>query len=248
MFPTPAVDIGPLRHGCSSATTSAAGARACAGCPSFSARCPSAVMAEEMETPGDGQIRALVSIAGNPVLSTPNGARLERALAGLELHGVDRLLRERDDAPRARRLAARGTSSRAATTTSLLSRFAVRNIVKYSPPILARDDDTRDDWEIAGELVARIWRRSRPATGRGSASASRGGCRSALLDLLLRFGPYRTLARELARVAARRRSRAARAVVGGARRDARRSRRRSSPPTSARVERWLDERRGGASC
>src|SRR5947199_3616492 len=33
---------------------------------------------------GDGRIRALVTFAGNPVLSTPNGARLDRALAGLE--------------------------------------------------------------------------------------------------------------------------------------------------------------------
>ncbi|MBK6983002.1 MAG: hypothetical protein IPH30_16880 [Betaproteobacteria bacterium] len=43
-----------------------------------------AAMVEEMETPGDGQIRALLTIAGNPVLSTPNGRRVDRALAGLD--------------------------------------------------------------------------------------------------------------------------------------------------------------------
>ena len=41
-------------------------------------------MAEEMTTPGPGQIRALVTVAGNPVLSTPNGSQLEKALPGLE--------------------------------------------------------------------------------------------------------------------------------------------------------------------
>src|SRR5439155_3239087 len=45
---------------------------------------PAACLAEEIETPGEGQIRALVTVAGNPVLSTPNGARLDRALASLE--------------------------------------------------------------------------------------------------------------------------------------------------------------------
>ena len=41
-------------------------------------------MAEEIETPGEGQVRALVTVAGNPVLSTPNGSRLDRALAALD--------------------------------------------------------------------------------------------------------------------------------------------------------------------
>src|SRR5256886_15582762 len=45
---------------------------------------PCACLAEEIETPGDGQIRALVTVAGNPVLSTPNGERLDRALDTLE--------------------------------------------------------------------------------------------------------------------------------------------------------------------
>src|SRR5207249_2252970 len=45
---------------------------------------PVACLGEEIETPGEGQIRALVTVAGNPVLSTPNGARLDRALASLE--------------------------------------------------------------------------------------------------------------------------------------------------------------------
>ena len=52
--------------------------------PEFGGELPAATLAEEIDTPGDGRIRALVTFAGNPVLSTPNGARLERALSALE--------------------------------------------------------------------------------------------------------------------------------------------------------------------
>src|SRR5262249_49183889 len=54
------------------------------GPPEFGGELPAAVLAEEIETPGDGQIRALVTSAGNPVLSSPNGRRLDRALASLD--------------------------------------------------------------------------------------------------------------------------------------------------------------------
>jgi anaerobic selenocysteine-containing dehydrogenase len=65
------------------------------GLPEFGGEWPAAVLAEEMETPGSGQIRAFVSLAGNPVLSTPNGARLERALAGLDfMVSIDPYLNE----------------------------------------------------------------------------------------------------------------------------------------------------------
>src|SRR5690606_34767477 len=47
---------------------------------------PVVCLAEEIDTPGEGQVRALVTIAGNPVLSTPNSARLDAALAGLDLY------------------------------------------------------------------------------------------------------------------------------------------------------------------
>ena len=50
--------------------------------PGFNGMLPAAAMLEEIETPGEGQIRALVSVAGNPVLSVPGGAQLAQALAG----------------------------------------------------------------------------------------------------------------------------------------------------------------------
>jgi anaerobic selenocysteine-containing dehydrogenase len=54
------------------------------GLPETLGDLPSSTLADEIETPGDGQVRALVTIAGNPVLSTPNGSRLDAALENLE--------------------------------------------------------------------------------------------------------------------------------------------------------------------
>src|SRR3546814_2427496 len=40
---------------------------------------PTAAIADEILTPGEGQVRAFVTMAGNPVLSHPNGGRLQRS-------------------------------------------------------------------------------------------------------------------------------------------------------------------------
>lgn len=54
------------------------------GLPEYGGELPVAALAEEILGEGEGQVRALVTVAGNPVLSTPNGRRLEQALDGLE--------------------------------------------------------------------------------------------------------------------------------------------------------------------
>jgi anaerobic selenocysteine-containing dehydrogenase len=53
------------------------------GLPETFGELPVSCLAEEIETPGDGQVRALITLAGNPVVSTPNARRLERAIEGL---------------------------------------------------------------------------------------------------------------------------------------------------------------------
>src|ERR671923_556358 len=55
------------------------------GLPEAFGELPVACLAEEMDTPGEGQVRALVTVAGNPVVSTPNAERLRNALDGLDL-------------------------------------------------------------------------------------------------------------------------------------------------------------------
>ena len=57
--------------------------------PEFMGELPVAALSEEIETDGDGQIKALITSCGNPVLSTPNGSRLDRALEKLGIYGFD---------------------------------------------------------------------------------------------------------------------------------------------------------------
>ena len=64
-----------------------AGAAGCATCPEFAGELPASVMAEEMREPGEGQVRAMVTVAGNPVLSTPDGPRPGRGARRPRLHG-----------------------------------------------------------------------------------------------------------------------------------------------------------------
>jgi anaerobic selenocysteine-containing dehydrogenase len=54
------------------------------GLPELFGELPVSVLAEEIETPGEGQVRALITVAGNPILSTPNSDRLEGAVEGLD--------------------------------------------------------------------------------------------------------------------------------------------------------------------
>jgi len=54
------------------------------GAPEVWGELPITCLAEEIETPGAGQVRALVTLASNPVLSAPGGPRLAAALASLE--------------------------------------------------------------------------------------------------------------------------------------------------------------------
>ena len=81
MFTAPAFDISQRQK---AETFLIAGNRAFANLPEFMGELPVAALAEEIETDGDGQIKALVTSCGNPVLSTPNGSRLNRALEKLE--------------------------------------------------------------------------------------------------------------------------------------------------------------------
>ncbi|MGZ8754754.1 MAG: molybdopterin-dependent oxidoreductase, partial [Acidimicrobiia bacterium] len=105
------------------------------GYPEVRGELPVATLADEIETPGNGQVRAMVTVAGNPVLSTPDGARLDRALASLDfMVGVDFYINETTRhadviLPPPSPLS-RSHYDFAFTTLS------VRNIANYSPPTL----------------------------------------------------------------------------------------------------------------
>lgn len=125
------------------------------GLPEVGGTLPSAVIAEEMETPGSGQIRGFLTVSGNPVLSTPNGERLARALAGLEyMVSVDFYVNE---TTRYANLILPGVHSLERSHFDLIfNSFAVRNVAKYGVPVFPKPVDGREDWEILYELAMRL--------------------------------------------------------------------------------------------
>ncbi|MEU1391203.1 MULTISPECIES: molybdopterin-dependent oxidoreductase [unclassified Nonomuraea] len=158
------------------------------GLPEFGGELPAAALAEEIRTPGEGQVRALVTIAGNPVRSAPGGHELSRALAGLDfMVSLDFYVNE--------------TTRHADVIlppTDLLERdhydlvfnlVAVRDHARYTPAVLPRTPGARHDWEILRELA----RRYRRLVRAGSLS-DRLMLRlppERIVDLGLRAGPYR---------------------------------------------------------
>jgi len=157
------------------------------GLPGFGGELPVATLAEEILTDGPGRIRGLMTVAGNPVLSTPNGVQLEQALAGLDfMVAVDFYLNE----------TTRHADIILPPTTALehdhydlvFNLLAVRNTAKYSPPLFDPGPDARHDWQILAELHRRLDRGSFTAQWRRRLEAMLHPRR--LLDLALRSGPY----------------------------------------------------------
>lgn len=189
-LPRPAVDIGPIGRRFVGNRWGQWKSRV-RGLPEFLGVLPSAVMAEEMETPGLGQIRALVVFAGNPVLSTPNGERLARALPNLE-HLVSIDYYRNETSRHAHVILPPRHVFETGNYDILLSRFAVRTIAKYNPPILATEDDTRDDWAIATDLALALrapeWL---PGWCRSLVRTLAKPVPDGLVDALLRVGRYR---------------------------------------------------------
>ena len=154
MFPRTAAGIAntPARPGAAAARPSGAGAAACAGCGEVFGELPVACLAEEIETPGAGQIRALMTIAGNPVVSTPNGERLAAALERLDfMVSVDIYINE--TTRHADVILPAPSPLERSHYDLVLTGFAVRNVANYSPPVLAPDPDVPDEWETLLRLT-----------------------------------------------------------------------------------------------
>lgn len=117
------------------------------GRPEYGGELPVSALAEEMLTEGEGQIRALITVAGNPVLSTPNGRQLEQALDSLDfMLSIDLYINE---TTRYADLILPSTSAlendHYDTTFNL---FAVRNVTRFNRAILAKPEGALHDWEI----------------------------------------------------------------------------------------------------
>ncbi len=156
--------------------------------PEFAGEFPVVALAEEILTEGPEQVKALVTYAGNPVLSTPNGRELDRALASLEfMVSIDFYINE---TTRHAHIILPPTSSLERGHYDIAFHvLAVRNTAKFSPALFQPGDDTREDWEILLELQTRMEHNGlRGRLKRKFMQEFLGPER--MLDLALRFGPY----------------------------------------------------------
>jgi anaerobic selenocysteine-containing dehydrogenase len=181
-------------------------------------------MAEEIDTPGPGQVRALITIAGNPARSVPNSARLQTAMESLELMvSIDPYINETTH--HADVIIPVPSPLERSHYDLMLYAWAVRNVANYSPPVLPKPDGMVDEWQIylrvgaiaaghgadadidaldtalaAGAAAKAVADPHGPLHGRDpdevlAELAPRGPER--LLDLALRTGPHRLTLAEL---------------------------------------------------
>ena len=102
MFTTPAFDVVRVLAHARRATATGAGAAACAGCPRRSATCPPRASPRRSRRRATGQIRALVTLRRQPGALDAERPAPRRGAREARLHGLDRPLRQRDDAARRR--------------------------------------------------------------------------------------------------------------------------------------------------
>ncbi|WP_229074671.1 molybdopterin oxidoreductase family protein [Actinoplanes sp. DH11] len=122
------------------------------GFPEVKGEFPVATLADEIETAGDGQVRAVLTVAGNPVLSTPNSGRLDRALGGLGfMVSVDPYLNE--TTRHADVVLPPLESTRKGHYDFSFLGFAVRNFAAYSPPVLPPDPGGLDECDVLARLT-----------------------------------------------------------------------------------------------
>jgi anaerobic selenocysteine-containing dehydrogenase len=187
------------------------------GYPEVLSEFPAAALAEEIDTPGDGQIKAMITIAGNPVLSAPDGDRLDRALDSVDfMLSIDPYLNE--TTRHADVILPPPPPSQTGHFDFALNNLAVRNNARYSPPALpldGRPDEPEilsrlalilygigyqsdpalvDDQVIATTLQKETANPNSPVAGRAvdelTAMLIDGPGYERRLDMMLRLGPY----------------------------------------------------------
>lgn len=122
------------------------------GIPGAFGQLPVVCMAEEIETPGDGQIKGMVIFSGNPVLSTPDSDRVARALDSLDyMVAIDMYINE---TTRHANLLLPAPSALERTHYDVsYYQFAVRNIANFSPSVLPPGGDLKPEWFLLTALA-----------------------------------------------------------------------------------------------
>jgi anaerobic selenocysteine-containing dehydrogenase len=129
--------------------------------PEFMGELPVSALAEEILTEGEGQIKALITSCGNPVLSTPNGKQLETALESLDyMVSIDIYINE--TTRHANIILPTATGLEVSHYDVIFYLLAVRNAAKYSAPLFPKAENAKYDWEIFQELAHRLSNSNEP--------------------------------------------------------------------------------------
>ncbi len=171
------------------------------GLPEVMGELPVATLADEILTPGEGQVRALLTVCGNPCVSAPHAARIDEALAGLDfMVSLDVYLNE--TTRHADVILPGPTPLERAHYDLLLYQYSVRNVANWTDPVL--ETDLPQEWETMLRLTAIVMGLG-PDTdvatldeGLADQVARLNGAEPApgltgparLLDILLQAGPY----------------------------------------------------------
>ena len=124
------------------------------GIPEFGGELPVSTLREEIDTPGDGQVRAVLTVAGNPVLSTPDGRRLAESLEGLDfMVAVDIYLNE--TTRHADVVLPPPSALEREQYDLVFHTLAVRNTARYTPAVFDKPEGALEDWEIFREIALR---------------------------------------------------------------------------------------------
>jgi anaerobic selenocysteine-containing dehydrogenase len=165
------------------------------GMPEMNGELPVAGLADEITTPGEGQVRGMLVFAGNPVLSTPGGARLEQALQSLEWFvAVDMYVTE--TSRHADVILPPVSSLERSDIDVVMPLVSVRNHIRYSPAAVPKPKGAREDWQILTGLTSRLGR----GVGRRAEAALAGlpsfaSSPERLIELGLAMGPHSVLRR-----------------------------------------------------
>jgi len=162
------------------------------GLPEFGGELPAATLVDEIETPGPGQVRALITVAGNPVLSTPDGSRLAQALSKLEVMvSVD--VYRNETTRHADYILPTSFGFERDHYDLAFYALAVRNVARFTPALVPPPPGVREDFDVLLSLARGV-----RAHGGGRPSRSLDLTLAALhatgsrraVDGLLRAGPY----------------------------------------------------------
>ena len=178
MFTTPAFDLVEITDNTHRPNSYGSKHTRVRGLPYNNNEFPVAALAEEILTPGDDKIRALIALAGNPVISAPNGRRLGEAFHTLDfMVSADIYLNETSRLAHIILPAASGIQIPQYDVAFHIN--AVRNTAKYSEPLFPPIKEQKEDWQILKLLNTAI-----------NQIPDDGVTPTMILDHALRSGPY----------------------------------------------------------